>query len=55
MLVDLIAEPLRDRRHGEGVLHPTVVGVGRRKKVFVGVDGFIVVELVAQLFAELGK
>lgn len=47
MRVDLIAEFVGDGRDGEGVLHSAEIGVGGREKLFVGVDGVIVEELVA--------
>lgn len=53
MRVDLICQFARHGRDGEGVLHPAVVGVGSREEVFVGVDGVIMVEFVAQFGLEL--
>ena len=53
MCVDLICEFARHGRDGEGVLHSAVVGVGCWEEVFVGVDGVIMVEVVAQFGFEL--
>jgi hypothetical protein len=55
MCVDLFREFLGDGRDGEGVLHAAVIRVGGWEEVFVGMDGLIVEELVAQLGAELGE
>ena len=51
--VDLVGELSRDGGDSEGVLHPADVGVGDWHEVFVGVHCVIVVEVVAQFFAEL--
>lgn len=49
LLVDLVAESAGDGRHGAGLLHTAVVGVGGGggDHVGVGVDFVVVVDVVA--------
>lgn len=53
--IDLFRQLLVHGRDSERVLHVAVVGVGLRDQLFVGMDGIVMVELVAQLFAQLGE
>ena len=55
VLVDLLAEPLRDGADGEWVFHVAVIGVRGRHDGGVGVDGVVVEEVIAEVFLELGQ
>lgn len=55
VLVDLLAEPLRDGADGEWVFHVAVIGVRGRHDGGVGVDGVVVEEVIAEVFFELGQ
>jgi hypothetical protein len=55
MAIDLVTELLGNCADGEGVFHVTIVGIGGGHEFFVGVDGIVVMEVVAQFFVELGE
>lgn len=55
MSVDLIAEFVSDSRNSARVLHAAMVWIGRRKEIFVRMDGVIVKELVAKVISQLCK
>jgi hypothetical protein len=55
MLVDLFREPLCDSRHRERVFHTAHIRVGGGHEIIVGVYRIVVMDLVSELVAKLGK